>query len=110
MSEKYSYRIQWSDEDASFIGLCAEFPSLSWIADTQNGAFKGICKLVEDVLADMAKNGEDIPEPLSTRSFSGKFMVRVPPELHRELILKAAEAHISLNRYVTTKLADLRDK
>ena len=106
MNEKFSYRITWSSADDSFVGLCAEFPSLSWVADTQDEAFKGIRKLIKEVIVDMEKNGEHIPEPLATKSFSGKFMVRVPPEVHRHLTMKALEAHVSLNRYVSEKLAD----
>ena len=105
MVEKYSYRIMWSEEDQAFIALCAEFPSLSWLGDTQDKAFKGIQKLVAEVLDDLMQQNEVVPEPLSIKSFSGKLMLRIPPELHRELMLRAMEQHVSLNRYITTKLA-----
>lgn len=105
MHEKYSYRIIWSDEDQEFVGLCAEFPSLSWLSKTQDSAFQGIRKLVGDVVKDLKKNHEEIPEPLATKQFSGKLIVRIPPDLHRELAIGAREAHISLNRYISAKLA-----
>lgn len=106
MLDKYSYRVTWSDNDGEFVGLCAEFPSLSWLSKSQDAAFKGIRKLVADVLKDMTQQKEHpVPEPIATKHFSGKFVVRVPPELHRELILEAKEAGISLNRYVNLKLA-----
>lgn len=105
MIDKYSYRITWSDEDAEFVGLCAEFPSLSWLSKSQESAFKGIRKLVADVVKDMQKNNEPIPEAIAVKRFSGKFVVRVPPELHRALAIEAKEAGISLNRYVSLKLA-----
>ena len=105
MNEKYSYRIMWSDEDQEFVGLCAEFPSLSWLSKTQDDAFQGIRKLVSDVVKDLKKNHEAIPEPLATKHFSGKLIVRIPPDLHRELVMEAREAHISLNRYISAKLA-----
>jgi len=47
----------------------------------------------------------DPPEPLACRKFSGKFMVRVPPDVHRDLTVEAAEAGVSLNRLATVKLA-----
>ena len=53
----------------------------------------------------MKKNGEKIPEPISSRKYSGKFMVRVPPEVHRHLAVEAAESGVSLNRLASTKLA-----
>jgi len=105
MVDKYSYRIVWSAEDEEFAGLCAEFPSLSWLAPSQDEAFQGIRKLVADVIKDMQEQNEIIPEPIAMQRFSGKFIVRVPPHVHRDLALAAQEANISLNRYVSAKLA-----
>ena len=101
----YTYRVTWSEDDQEFVGLCAEFPSLSWLAKRPEAALKGIRKIVGDVVADMQHGGEKIPEPLSKKHYSGKFLVRVPPEVHRELAIKAAEAGVSLNRLVSAKLA-----
>ena len=104
-SDRYTYRITWSEEDQEYIGLCAEFPSLSWLAGSQEDALKGIRKIVEDVIKDMKNNGESPPLPLSQRKFSGKFMVRIPPEIHRKLAVEAEEEGISLNRLVSAKLS-----
>ena len=103
--EKYTYRVTWSEEDQEYVGLCAEFPSLSWLAKKQGEALSGINKLVRDALRDMEKSGETPPEPLSTREFKGNLSVRVPPDLHRELVTEAAEQGVSLNRLVSRKLA-----
>ncbi len=104
-SDKYTYRVMWSDEDEEFIGLCAEFPGLSWLAPTSEKALKGIRTVVKDCISDMNKNKEELPLPLSSRKYSGKFMVRVPPEVHRHLALEAAESGVSLNRIASAKLA-----
>ncbi len=104
-NDRYTYRVTWSEEDAEYVGLCAEFPSLSWLARTPEAALKGIRKLVDGVIADMLRNEEPIPEPLATRQFSGKFMVRVPPDVHRQLAMQAAEAGVSLNRLASAKLS-----
>jgi predicted HicB family RNase H-like nuclease len=87
------------------VGLCAEFPSLSWVDATPEKALRGIRKVVAEVVADMRGNGESVPEPISQRRYSGKFMVRVPPEVHRKLALEAAEEDVSLNRLVSSKLS-----
>ena len=105
MTDHYTYRITWSPEDAEHLGLCAEFPSLSWLASTPGEALSGIRELVSDVLADMRANGESPPEPLADRTYSGRFVVRVPPETHRDLVIKAAEEGVSLNRLVSARLA-----
>ena len=53
----------------------------------------------------MIRNNETPPDPLSEKHFSGKFMVRIPSEVHRTLALEAAEEGISLNRLASFKLA-----
>jgi predicted HicB family RNase H-like nuclease len=101
----YTYRVSWSVEDNEYVGRCVEFPSLSWLAADQGSALNGIRQVVADVVADMDSNNEPIPQPIATRKFSGHFMVRVPPDLHRELAMEAAEVGISLNRLASDRLS-----
>jgi len=103
--DRYTYRVTWSREDAEYIGLCAEFPSLSWLARTQEKALAGIRKVVAESVADMRANKETVPEPLSEKRYSGEFRVRIPPQLHRSLAVEAAEQGVSLNRLASAKLA-----
>jgi predicted HicB family RNase H-like nuclease len=103
--DHYTYRITWSEDDQEYVGLCAEFPSLSWLASSPETALRGIRSVVAEVVAEMKRGREHIPEPLATRRFSGKFMIRVPPETHRRLALEAAEEGVSLNRLASAKLA-----
>ena len=104
-SDRYTYRVTWSEEDQEHVGLCAEFPSLSWLAASPEAALRGIRSAVAEIVEDMQANGEAIPEALASRHFSGKFMVRVPPEVHRQLAVEAAEAGVSLNRLASAKLS-----
>jgi len=101
----YTYRVTWSTEDGEHVALCAEFPSLSWLAKTPEAALKGVQKVVADVVADLQASGEAVPEPLADRRYSGEFRVRIPPQLHRALALSAAEQGVSLNRLASAKLA-----
>ena len=103
-NDKYTYRVTWSEEDQEYVGLCAEFPSLSWLEEDQMAALTGIRKLVSETIADMRKENEPIPEPFSIRDYSGKLLLRVPPETHRHLVIQAAESGVSLNRYIASKL------
>jgi len=101
----YTYRVTWSLEDGEHVGLCAEFPSLSWLARTPEAALKGIRQVVAEAVADMQANGERIPVPLAEKHYSGEFRVRIPPEVHRALALQATEQGVSLNRLASAKLA-----
>jgi predicted HicB family RNase H-like nuclease len=103
--EHYTYRVTWSAEDGEHVGLCAEMPSLSWLADTPEAALSGIRAVVAEVVSDLIASGEPVPEPLAERNYSGEFRVRIPPALHRKLAMDAHEQQVSLNRLVSAKLA-----
>ena len=53
MIDHYTYRVTWSAEDDEHVGLCLEFPSLSWLAPTLDEAFSEIRGLVRDVVTDL---------------------------------------------------------
>ena len=104
-ADHYTYRVTWSPEDGEHVGLCAEFPSLSWLASTPDAALKGIRRVVAQAVEDMRNSGEDVPQPLAEKHYSGQFRVRIPPEVHRALATQAAEQGVSLNRLASAKLA-----
>jgi predicted HicB family RNase H-like nuclease len=104
-NDKYTYRVTWSAEDREYVGLCLEFPSLSWLGKSPEAALQGIRRTVASVVADMRAAAEVPPAPLSCRDFSGKFIVRLPPDVHRALAIEAAEQGISLNRLISSKLS-----
>lgn len=100
----YTYRVAWSAEDDEFVATVAEFPSLSWLAASQVAALEGLERVLNDVVVDMQQQGEDVPEPLSERSYSGKFNLRLGEKLHREVALHAAEENLSINQWVVRKI------
>jgi predicted HicB family RNase H-like nuclease len=104
VADHYTYRVRWSAEDGEYVGTVAELPSLSWLAADRTEAFAGIQQLAAEVVDDMLASDETPPEALADRTYSGKFMVRVPPELHRQLALEAADQHVSLNRLISHRL------
>ena len=104
-TDRYTYRVIWSEEDEMYIGLCAEFGLLSHLDDTPEKAFAGIRQVVADVVDILQEDGDPVPEPISTRHYSGTLTVRVPPETHRALAMDAAEAGVSMNRLVSARLA-----
>ncbi len=106
----YAYRVIWSEEDREHVGLCAEFPSLSWLARDQAEALTGIVRLVEEVVADLEQNGETVPNPLSEKRYSGKISLRTTPDVHRSLAMSAAEQGVSLNRLINALVTGQHDR
>jgi predicted HicB family RNase H-like nuclease len=107
-NDHYTYRVTWSEEDGEYVALCAEFPSLSWLASEPEAALQGIREVVAEVVTDLQESGEGIPKPLAQKKYSGRFMLRIPPDLHRDLALEAAESGVSLNRLASDKLRSAR--
>ncbi len=103
--EQYTYRVFWSPEDEEYVALCAEIPGLSSIEPDSDEALHGIRRLARAAVGIFRRDGDPVPEPLSARRYSGTFMVRVPPEVHRNLVLEATEQQVSLNRLVSAKLS-----
>ena len=101
----YTFRVTWSSKDNEYIGLCAEFPSVSWLSSTPEKDMNGIRKTINCMVEDMFTNKENIPTPLSERHYSGEFRVRIPPQRHRSLVIEAQEQGVSLNRLASAKLA-----
>jgi len=101
----YRYSIAWSPEDQEYVAQVAEFPSLSWLDEDQVEALRGLERLLTEVIDDMRENGEEIPVPFADRHFSGNLKVRVSPEMHRQLAICAVEQGVSLNRFLTERLA-----
>ena len=102
---KYSYKVIWSEEDGEFVGLCLEFPSLSALAGTQEAALKDIRFVVGKCINSLVREKQPVPEPLSLRKFKGNLTLRVPPDVHRKIAQEAAEAGVSINQYILSKIA-----
>lgn len=103
--DQFSYRVFWSPEDREYVGVCAEMSGLSWLAKTPEAALSGIRRAARDGVKILEEDGDPVPEPIAARDYSGIFKVRVPPEVHRRLVLEASEQNVSLNRLVSAKLA-----
>lgn len=105
IADHYTYRVHFSAADGEYVATVAEFASLSWLEASPVAALQGLIGVVTEVVEDLRSSGEPVPVPLSDREYSGKFMVRIPPEAHRRLAIEAAEQHVSLNRLIADRLA-----
>ena len=89
-SKQYTCRVTWSAEYNEYVGLCAEFPSLSWLDADQSKAFSGIEELVADVVADMISTNEKVPiVKLLYYSYRIRKKLEITHRLNRSTILYA---------------------
>ncbi|HIJ86794.1 MAG TPA: type II toxin-antitoxin system HicB family antitoxin [Desulfuromonadales bacterium] len=101
---KYTYRIEWSDEDQVHIARCLEFPSLATHGKTPEKALKEIEFVVAESIRWIEEEGGVVPEPLGTRHYKGNITLRVPPDVHRNLAMLSAEQGVSINQLVLSRL------
>lgn len=104
MSNRYSYRIQWSNEDSAFVGRVLEFPSLAVHGASRQDVLANLDEVLKATLSWMEEEGEDIPRPISETEYRGAISLRVSPDLHRELVARAAESQLSLNQLIVNLL------
>jgi predicted HicB family RNase H-like nuclease len=103
-AERYTYRIEWSQEDGAFVTRCVEFPGLGAHGRSQEEALRQIKSAVVGALKWLRDEKREAPEPLGTKKFRGHLTLRVPPEVHRELAIKAAEERVSINQLILSKI------
>jgi predicted HicB family RNase H-like nuclease len=102
---KYTYRVEWSEDDGVHIARCLEFSSLAAHGDTAVKALSEIEKVVAESIQWMEEENEPVPEPFGLKKFKGNLTLRVPPEIHKRLVIKSAEEGVSINQYILSKIS-----
>lgn len=101
----YTYRAQWLPDYNEYLGVCVELPYLRREAPTAPQAVAAIEEAVTEHVEVLRACGDSIPEPLSQRRYSGRFLVRTSPELHGRLALEATEQGVPMNQWIVQKLS-----
>ena len=93
------------EEDATWFARVVELPGCLSAGDSAEDA----AAMIQDAMAGWIElaleDGRNVPEPKPREEFSGKFVVRVPRSLHRDLVEAATKEQVSLNQYIATELA-----
>ena len=103
--EKYTYRVEWSEEDNLHIAHCLELPSVIAHGNTVHSALSELELAVKASLEWMVQEKEEIPEPIGLKKYKGNLTLRVPPAVHRKLALRSAEEGVSINQYILSKIS-----
>ncbi len=101
----YMKIVEWSDEDGCFVGSVPPLIGQCCHGKDEAAVYAGLCKIVEEWIELLEGDGHALPAPLGKVSdFSGKFVLRVEPAIHRRLAAKALAAGESLNSYCVKTL------
>jgi predicted HicB family RNase H-like nuclease len=73
--------------------------------NTAGSALVEMEKAVEESIAWMREENEEIPDPFGLKHFKGNVTLRMPTEIHRKLAIKSAEEGVSVNQYILSKIS-----
>lgn len=93
----YQFNISFDPRDDIYVVRIPELENCHSHGKSPEEALKNGRIAVELWLASARKAKRTIPEPLSQRKFSGKFLVRTPEELHASLAKEAQLQGKSMN-------------
>src|SRR5258708_4033745 len=100
----YTKIVEWSDEDQCFVGRCPEIMLGGVHGSDEAKVYADLCQAVEEMIELIHADGHELPEPLAAKKFSGKFVLRLEPVIHRRLAAKALAAGESLNSFCVKTL------
>jgi predicted HicB family RNase H-like nuclease len=102
---RYLKIVEWSDEDKCFVGRCPGLFSGGCHGDDEAGVYRELCEIAEEWIEILEEDGRPLPAPNAGKKYSGKFVVRISPELHQRAALQAMARGESLNQFVSERLA-----
>jgi predicted HicB family RNase H-like nuclease len=102
---RYAKFVEWSDEDNCFIGRCPGLFEGAVHGDDEAKVYAELCQNAEEWIEIIIKDGNPMPDPTGAKHYSGKFVLRVNPAIHRKLALKAQVEGDSLNNFCARLLA-----
>jgi len=107
---KYSMRVAWSPEDEVFVASSPELGGLSAHGVTPPEATAELSEAIDLALGTYEKEGWEVPEPQTVRTYSGQLRVRLPESLHAWLAGAAEAEGVSLNTFLVAKLSEVRGR
>ncbi|WP_342419869.1 type II toxin-antitoxin system HicB family antitoxin [Paenibacillus sp. FSL H8-0168] len=107
MALPYTIQIRFMNDESGqyFYASVAELDGCQSSGQTYSEAYESVREAMEGHLSVKLEFGDPIPEPVGEDQFSGKFNIRVPKSLHRQLSERAAAENVSLNQYCLYKLS-----
>ena len=106
--DRYLKLVEWSEEDGCYVGTCPGLMLGGVHGADEAKVYAELCQAVDEWIAIHKQDGVPLPPATAGRDYSGKFVVRVGKDLHRELALRALREGMSLNAYCARVLREGR--
>jgi len=104
LSARFPRLIEWSDDDGCFVGSAPPLVGQCCHGKTEADVATQLAVIVDDLMQDVLDGKMPLPKGEAGKTYSGKFVVRIPTALHKKIALKAQARGESLNQYVAEVL------
>jgi predicted HicB family RNase H-like nuclease len=98
-SDQYLKIVEWSEEDKCYVGTCPGLMLGGVHGKDEAKVYRELCQVVEEWVEILEKDGDPLPPATAHKDYSGKFVLRVGRQLHKELAIDAIRNGESLNSY-----------
>ena len=103
-SDQYLKIVEWSTEDGCYVGTCPGLMLGGVHGQDEARVYRQLVKVVEEWVISLEREGLPLPPATAGRTYSGKLVMRLGPDLHKELALEALRVRESLNSYCVRTL------
>lgn len=103
-TDRYLKIVEWSRKDGCYVGTCPGLILGGIHGRNQAKVFSELCEAVEEAVRLLESEGRPLPPATAGKRYSGKIMIRIPPELHKKLAIQALKEGESINRLVQHRL------
>ena len=94
--DKYFKIVEWSEEDQCYVGSVPGWIGKCCYGDDEHKVYLEVCNIVDEWIEIYKKDSLALPPGTAGKTYSGKFVLRIDPELHKALAIKALNAGESL--------------
>ena len=105
-SDQYLKIVEWSEEDQCYVGTCPGLMRGGIHGNDETKVYRELCQAVEEWIAIYEEDGDPLPPATASKEYSGKFVVRIGKELHKDLAILALREGVSLNSYCVNVFKD----
>jgi predicted HicB family RNase H-like nuclease len=104
LSDRYLKVVEWSEEDNCYIGTSPGLFMGGIHGDDQTEVFLELSDVIEEIVALFESEGKSLPAATANKSYSGNISLRIPPELHKTIAIRATQEGTSVNKFIQLKL------
>ena len=104
-TDRYLKLVEWSEEDGCYVGTSPGLLYGGVHGDDEARVYEELCQAVAEAVELYKADGKPLPPATAGKKYSGRFVLRVSPDLHRNLAVRALRRGESLNAYCQRILA-----